>query len=762
MDAQKEEIVYADFVKLFGFVLSQCRLYSDRHPTAQQAATNFLIKLGSLLDSEPSFTFGSVDGQLIVNDHPIVDKTPSVTNLLRELNRLQIDSLSFDQGVDEAEISSFFKLMVSPAKVLEQTGGFKQAFEEAKFPHIRLDTARYQKIKEDATVVQESPELTRKIERMEEVIEHCLRGTEGEIAFDAERLSYEVEKKPDSVAGQMVHRAENLAALQRIVQGMGRFLQRRLAQPFIQAGKDFSQPIYRLAKDFKKVVQAPEISNDFKESVEELVSILERCADEVKVELIAKAFQDSGGDAKSLARIAAKFLRGKEARERLLGPLKERLANLGIEEKELEQAIAEKEPRGPRVEQKIVLLDPEKRRALHEMNLALGSTLDLNTIVNVLLEKSSSVIPHPTATTFMSINNETGELEPVSCRNLDQAAWKSEEWKATRELSKLVIDKGVPLVIDNIQMDPRIKDREFVSRNSLVSYLGIPLIGKVRVGVLDTYSKVELRFSEEAVGFLSMMAEQTAVAIQHAQAHGGLKKLADELTKANRAKDEFLSVMSHELRTPLTAITGYTALVIERVLGEINRPQEETLGKVMGRSKDLLGLIEGVLEITQLSVEKPKVRIEEFHVADLLNELRLDYDVSLNKKLTLVWDFPSDLPTMKTDSAKLKHILQNLINNAIKFTEVGQVVITALYFPKTRKVEFKVADTGIGIPQELIPVIFEKFRQGDSSERRLYSGIGLGLYIVKNLTDLLGGEIGVESEPGSGSTFTVTLPLRDD
>ena len=220
--------------------------------------------------------------------------------------------------------------------------------------------------------------------------------------------------------------------------------------------------------------------------------------------------------------------------------------------------------------------------------------------------------------------------------------------------------------------------------------------------------------------------------------------------------------MSHELRTPLAAITGYTSLVIDRVLGEINRPQEETLGKVLDRSKDLLGLIEGMLEITQLSVEKPKVGIEEFHLADLLNELRLDYDVSLNKKLTLVWDFPSDLPTIKTDREKVRHILQNLINNAIKFTELGQVVITALYFPKTRKVEFKVADTGIGIPKELIPVIFEKFRQGDSSERRLYGGTGLGLYIVKKLTDFLGGEIEVESEPGRGSTFTVTLPLRDD
>lgn len=761
MDAQNQEIVYTDVVKLFASVLGQCRLYSDKHPAAQQTAKNFLIRLGSVLDSEPNFTFGFADGRLIVNDHPVHSKTPSVTNLLRELNRLHIESLGFVQGVDEGEISSFFRLMVAPAKVIEQTGGFKRAFEDAKFEHIRLDTARYQKVKEDATVVQESPELTSKIERMEEVIEHCLRGTEGEVSFDAERLGYEVEKKSDSVAGQMVHRPENLEALQRIVEGMARFLERRLAQPLVQQGKDFSQPIYRLAKDLKKALQLPEVPDDFKDSTEKLVSTLERCADAVKLELITKAFQDGGGDMKALARIAAKFLRGKEARERLLGPLKERLANLGIEQKELELAIAEKEMRASRVEQKAVALEPEKGQALHDISLALSSTLELDAVVDVLLEKSSLLLQHPAATTVTLINDETGQLEPLACRNLNEEAWKSEEWKAALELSKLAIDTGTPLVIDDIQTDPRIKDREFFRRNELISYLGIPLMAKVQVGVLDIYTKEERRFSEGEIGALSMMADQAATAIKNARTHSEVKKLADELAKSNKAKDEFLSVMSHELRTPLSAITGYTGLVKERMLGEINQQQDETLGKVMSRSKDLLNMINSILEVTHLKAEKPKVRIDELHLVDFLNEVRSDYTASLEKKLTLIWDFPSDLPTMKTDSEKLKHILRNLVNNAIKFTDEGQVAISARYLPETRKVELKVADTGIGIPRESLPIIFERFRQLDGSKTRSYDGVGLGLYIVKMFTELLGGEVGVESEPGRGSTFTVTLPSEN-
>ncbi|HEV8342361.1 MAG TPA: ATP-binding protein [Candidatus Binatia bacterium] len=111
-----------------------------------------------------------------------------------------------------------------------------------------------------------------------------------------------------------------------------------------------------------------------------------------------------------------------------------------------------------------------------------------------------------------------------------------------------------------------------------------------------------------------------------------------------------------------------------------------------------------------------------------------------------------------TDYAKLKHILQNIINNALKFTEKGHVTVSARYLPEANALEFKVADTGVGIPKEMLPVIFEMFRQVDGSETRSYGGVGMGLYIAKKFTELLGGRIDVETEPGRGSTFTVTIP----
>ncbi|MBI3063268.1 MAG: hypothetical protein HYY83_14965, partial [Deltaproteobacteria bacterium] len=146
------------------------------------------------------------------------------------------------------------------------------------------------------------------------------------------------------------------------------------------------------------------------------------------------------------------------------------------------------------------------------------------------------------------------------------------------------------------------------------------------------------------------------------------------------------------------------------------------------------------------------------------------------KTLALNWDYPGDLPFIKADSAKLRQVLQNLINNAIKFTDKGSITISTRFLPVsdspplrfgetgnrvTGVVEFKVADTGVGIPKEMLPVIFDRFRQVDSSETRSFGGVGLGLYIVKKFTELLGGTVEVESEVGKGSTFTVTIPVAN-
>jgi len=156
MQSAEKATRYAEIVKFFGFVLSQYRLYSDKHPASQLAIRNLVARLEVALSSEPNLTMAFVGGRLIVNDHALDSKKTGVAELLRETHRLRIESLTFNQGTTEDETSSFLKLIATPAKALEEMGGLRKVLEEANLPHIRLGTARIQIVKEEEAVVKKS------------------------------------------------------------------------------------------------------------------------------------------------------------------------------------------------------------------------------------------------------------------------------------------------------------------------------------------------------------------------------------------------------------------------------------------------------------------------------------------------------------------------------------------------------------------------------------------------------------------------------
>lgn len=418
----------------------------------------------------------------------------------------------------------------------------------------------------------------------------------------------------------------------------------------------------------------------------------------------------------------------------------------------------------------------ERIRALHEIDLAITSTLELSAVLALLLEKIDLLIPHSLLSTVRLFNRESGQLEFTACRNLDEKEWRSGEWEAGRDLDRVVVEIGSPLMVDNLQSDPRTRDPDFSRRHGLVSYFGVPLAAKGEVlGVLSFYMGRAQGLNNEEIEFLITLAGQAALAIHNAQLYEKTKKQAEELEQANRVKSEFLSVMSHELKTPLNIVTGYAGMIRDKMLAD----QGKALEKIIKQSRDLLEMIDGILDVTAIEAGAISLRPQEFRLDHFLGELESLYDYALGKEVKLIWEWPAGLPKINMDSAKLKHILQNLINNALKFTEKGTVTISARVlspsliprFPDSPNrrggetetgscVEFKVTDTGPGIPEDKIPIIFERFRQLDSSTKRSYGGTGVGLHIVKTFTEMLGGKIGVESEPGKGSIFTVTIPLE--
>jgi len=259
------------------------------------------------------------------------------------------------------------------------------------------------------------------------------------------------------------------------------------------------------------------------------------------------------------------------------------------------------------------------------------------------------------------------------------------------------------------------------------------------------------RFTAQQERIAQGIAQLASMALANA-------RLIEELGRANKLRSEFVSTMSHELRTPLNVICGYNELLLDGAFGAVTPEQAEPLRRVGKSAHELLDLINATLDMSRLESGRLPVHLQEVWVPDLMREIESETQgLQAKPGLRLAWNVPAQLPRLTTDRLKLKMILKNLIANAMKFTEEGYVIVGVKR--DNGHLEFCVADTGIGMAAETQQVMFEPFRQADSSLTRRYGGVGLGLYIVRRLLDMLGGSIAVESEVGRGSTFRVRLPL---
>ena len=382
----------------------------------------------------------------------------------------------------------------------------------------------------------------------------------------------------------------------------------------------------------------------------------------------------------------------------------------------------------------------------------------------------------------------SGDLIQVSQRGYPDYYLKTVAAAPPSGAASWVYMHGEPIIAPDIAAESRLKGKVQLQVGfRSCALLPLKVHQEVR-GIIHLSSRKLGYFDEEQRDHLMAIARQMSIALENRDLFDNLKASRDDLERANRVKDEFLSVMSHELRTPLNVVMGYTAMIKDRLLGDINPQQEAALDKVIRRGNDQLAMIGNILQATAAESEKIKLDIHEVNLGDFLADLRSAYDVPIYKDLAFNWNYPSDLPVIKTDDGKLKQILQNLIDNAAKFTEKGTIIISARIElatgnqlrnsnfeirnqslpPRSTEahdrshafVEFKVADTGVGIPPDALPLIFDKFRQADSSETRLFGGVGMGLYIVKKFAELLGGTIEVESEPDKGATFTLLIPCE--
>ena len=236
-------------------------------------------------------------------------------------------------------------------------------------------------------------------------------------------------------------------------------------------------------------------------------------------------------------------------------------------------------------------------------------------------------------------------------------------------------------------------------------------------------------------------------------------RLIEDLQRANRLKSEFLATMSHELRTPLNVMVGYNGLLRDEVFGPLTPEQSDTLRRMESSARDLLELIDACLDVSRLTANRVPLDLSEIDLPALVDEVVEETrHLQDNPSVPLLWRPAPHLPPLHSDRGKVKLVLKNLLDNAAKFTAEGSITIAAQAHGD--RIEIAVSDTGIGIAPDVVPIIFEPLRQGEASMTRTYGGVGLGLYVVQQLLDLLDGTIAVETEVGRGSTFRVSLPRR--
>jgi PAS domain S-box-containing protein len=291
-------------------------------------------------------------------------------------------------------------------------------------------------------------------------------------------------------------------------------------------------------------------------------------------------------------------------------------------------------------------------------------------------------------------------------------------------------------------------------RWGIASLLAVPMLrGGRAVGALAVgYHRRRGAFSSRERRITEGIAAQAAVAVDNA-------RLVEDLRRANRLKSEFLGMMSHELRTPLSAILGYADLMRDGAMGPTSTEQAEVLDRMLLNGRGLLELINMTLDVNRLDAGRVTLDVSDFTLDELLTELRSEFAVrALRDGVTLSWPATLDVPRLHTDHGKLKLVLRNLVDNALKFTAAGTVEVIAACDHDSDRMCLSVRDTGMGIPDDALSSIFDMFYQVDRVPSGSRGGIGLGLYLVRRYTELMGGRVNVKSTAGQGSMFSIEIP----
>jgi signal transduction histidine kinase len=405
----------------------------------------------------------------------------------------------------------------------------------------------------------------------------------------------------------------------------------------------------------------------------------------------------------------------------------------------------------------------EELKALGEVSRAVSSTLDVETVLNMIVSRASQLAGSDRCSVY-EYDETADQFELRATHPYDPKyveALRAALLRKGEGLMGRAAESREPMQIPDIT-EPGAYDssvRDTMIRFGYRALLSVPLLREDQlIGSLSFNRKAPGEFPPELVEVLKTFATQSVQAIQNARLFREIADKSVQLEAASRHKSEFLANMSHELRTPLNAIIGFSEVLSEGMFGEINDKQAEYLRDILESGRHLLSLINDILDLSKVEAGRMELEPADFDLpAAIGNTLILVRERASRHGIVLANAIDERVGTIHGDERKVKQVLLNLLSNALKFTpEGGRIDVSAAR--RDEVVEVSVSDTGIGIAPEDQDAVFQEFRQVGASEKKA-EGTGLGLALARKFIELHGGDIRVMSQLGTGSTFTFTLPL---
>ena len=404
--------------------------------------------------------------------------------------------------------------------------------------------------------------------------------------------------------------------------------------------------------------------------------------------------------------------------------------------------------------------------ALNAITNAVNQSLDLDDILHRALQQVLSITAFESGIVSI-VDPGTQELRPKAHLRLPESVSRHLEASGLKgTLCERTFRQAKVTKIDDIS---RVQHTETGSLIALgyLSFLGVPLESKGKIlGTLCLFGLKQRDHSGVNLDMMRAIGQQVGVTIENAQLFEEQRATAEQLRELDKLKSQFLANMSHELRTPLNSIIGFSRVILKGIDGPITDLQQQDLTAIYNSGQHLLNMINDILDLSKLEAGKMEIAFEEINLVDLVESvMSTAMGLVKDKPVELYQKIAPDLTSVRADPIKVRQIILNLISNAAKFTDEGSIIVKAnqqIGPNGAPEIKICVTDTGQGISPEDQKKLFQPFSQVDASPTRKSSGSGLGLSICRALVEMHGGQIGLESEPGKGSSFYFTLPLLDD